>query len=242
MRYQYTSKGYLNSLNQNQTISGVKLLIIINISIFLFMEFLLLSSIDLYERLFYNLSLIPNDVYPNLKIWQCITYLFLHGGIIHLLFNMLGLWFLGYELEKLWGKKNFLIYYFITGFGAAIITIIYNSILTSSYIPIVGASGSIYGSFFYSVTIQESNISHITHLSGMITGLGYLVYWKNQKQIKNKIQFNQNNKNEENELRKNQVDEILDKANSLGCEALTTEDQEFLQKESKYYYDTNKPN
>ena len=145
MRYQYTSKGYLNSLNQNQTISGVKLLIIINISIFLFMEFLLLSSIDLYERLFYNLSLIPNDVYPNLKIWQCITYLFLHGGIIHLLFNMLGLWFLGYELEKLWGKKKFLIYYFITGFGAAIITIIYNSILTSSYIPIVGASGSIYG-------------------------------------------------------------------------------------------------
>ena len=90
MRYQYTSRGYLNSLKKN-TPKGAQLLLIINIAVFLLMEFLLISNNYLHDTIFYNLALVPQDVYPKFYLWQCMTYLFLHGGIIHLLFNMLPL-------------------------------------------------------------------------------------------------------------------------------------------------------
>jgi membrane associated rhomboid family serine protease len=55
------------------------------------------------------------------KPWQFVTYMFLHGDLWHLAFNMLALWMFGYMLENIWGPKRFLIYYFVTGFGAALI-------------------------------------------------------------------------------------------------------------------------
>jgi membrane associated rhomboid family serine protease len=54
------------------------------------------------------------------KPWQFITYMFLHGNFWHLFFNMFALWMFGYALENIWGPKRFLIYYFITGIGAAL--------------------------------------------------------------------------------------------------------------------------
>ncbi len=53
--------------------------------------------------------------------YQFLTYLFMHGGFTHLFFNMFALWMFGNVLENVWGAKRFLIYYLITGFGAAII-------------------------------------------------------------------------------------------------------------------------
>ena len=275
MRYQYTSKGYLNSL-KNNTASGVLLLLILNIIIFILMELLLISNNNFHDMIFYNLALVPNDIYANLYLWQPVTYLFLHGGIIHLLFNMLGLWFLGHELESLWGKDKFLKYYFITGISAGLITVVYNIIFTNSFIPVVGASGAIYGllvaygilfpnrtiyiygifpikvktavillglvSFFYSVTLQKSGISHITHLAGMITGLGYLIYWKNQRQSMRIVKTKNRNKPSEEELRKKHINEILDKANDLGWETLTDEEKQYLKNESKNYNFNEPPN
>ena len=52
---------------------------------------------------------------------QILTYLFLHGGIWHLFFNMYALYIFGQVLEKVWGSKRFLIYYLVCGLGAAII-------------------------------------------------------------------------------------------------------------------------
>lgn len=52
--------------------------------------------------------------------YQFITYMFMHGGFMHILFNMFALWMFGNALENVWGPKKFLIYYFITGIGAAI--------------------------------------------------------------------------------------------------------------------------
>jgi membrane associated rhomboid family serine protease len=52
--------------------------------------------------------------------YQFITYMFMHGGFMHLFFNMFALWMFGNALENIWGPKRFLIYYFITGIGAAI--------------------------------------------------------------------------------------------------------------------------
>jgi len=155
MRYQYTSPGYLNSLRQPQQ-SGVTLLLAINIIVFLVLELLLTPNNAFYEFIFYNcslISIIPNDIALNsvyvqqFQPWQCVTYLFLHGGLLHLFFNMLGLWFLGRDLETLWGKTNFLKYYFAVGIGSGIITVLYNIqyIDSNAIRPIVGASGAIYG-------------------------------------------------------------------------------------------------
>jgi len=55
------------------------------------------------------------------KPWQYITYMFMHAGFEHLLFNMFALWMFGYVLENYWGGKKFLFYYLVTGVGAAII-------------------------------------------------------------------------------------------------------------------------
>ena len=57
-------------------------------------------------------------------VWQLVTYMFMHGGFAHILFNMFALWMFGNTLENVWGPKRFLNYYLITGIGAGIIQII----------------------------------------------------------------------------------------------------------------------
>jgi membrane associated rhomboid family serine protease len=68
--------------------------------------------------------------------------MFLHGGILHIGLNMLALWMFGTELEETWGSERFLRFYFVTGIGAAICSVATG---WNSYIPIIGASGAIYG-------------------------------------------------------------------------------------------------
>jgi len=53
------------------------------------------------------------------RSWQVVTHMFMHGGFVHLLFNMFALWMFGRVLEQVWGPKRFLIYYLVTGLGAA---------------------------------------------------------------------------------------------------------------------------
>jgi membrane associated rhomboid family serine protease len=118
--------------------------------------------------------------------WQFISHMFMHGSLMHLLFNMYALWLFGTHLEKIWGKSRFLIFYFACGLGAAAIYTAINSfqfneiyslltdtglssydinamiqqksyppaVLTAEqasklmsiyYVPVVGASGAIYG-------------------------------------------------------------------------------------------------
>jgi rhomboid family protein len=75
-------------------------------------------------------------------IWQPVTYLFLHAGFFHILFNMLGLWMFGVEIERIWGSRRFLFYYFFTGIGAGLCVALVNP---SSVVATLGASGAIYG-------------------------------------------------------------------------------------------------
>jgi membrane associated rhomboid family serine protease len=88
------------------------------------------------------LGLTPAAVWEQLALWQPVTYMFLHGGGLHLLFNMLALWMFGGTLESVWGTKQFLKYYFITGVGAGLSNCLLTPTMT---IPIIGASGAVYG-------------------------------------------------------------------------------------------------
>ncbi|MBX9794489.1 MAG: rhomboid family intramembrane serine protease [Burkholderiaceae bacterium] len=76
--------------------------------------------------------------------WQVITYAFLHGGLGHLFFNMLGLWMFGSELERVWGPKRFIQFYTASVLAAAAAQLAVTALLGSTY-PTVGASGGLFG-------------------------------------------------------------------------------------------------
>ena len=94
----------------------VKNLLILNVLFFLADISLQTRGIDLTQWLGLH-YITAQDFYP----WQFITYMFMHGNFSHLFFNMFALWMFGYALENYWGSKRFLVYYLITGVGAALI-------------------------------------------------------------------------------------------------------------------------
>ena len=91
----------------------VKNLIIINALMFLFT---FISKDFMYETfsLFYVGS-------PLFHPFQVISYMFMHGNLSHIFFNMFALYMFGSVLENIWGPKKFFVYYMVTGIGAAII-------------------------------------------------------------------------------------------------------------------------
>ncbi|OFY20783.1 MAG: rhomboid family intramembrane serine protease [Bacteroidetes bacterium GWF2_33_38] len=95
----------------------VKNLLIINI-LFFFATYAVSSAfnMDLSEML--GLYYFESEKF---KIYQYLTYMFMHAGFSHIFFNMFALWMFGKILENVWGPKRFLIYYFVTGLGAAAI-------------------------------------------------------------------------------------------------------------------------
>lgn len=113
----------------------VKWLLILNVAIFL----LQLLFLDRYLGI---LGLVPAAVLGKGFVWQLLTYMFLHGNFLHILFNMLFLWMMGSEIERYWGSREFLKYYLITGCGAGLVNVLVQPRAT---IPTIGASGAIFG-------------------------------------------------------------------------------------------------
>ncbi|MBA2564132.1 MAG: rhomboid family intramembrane serine protease [Gemmatimonadetes bacterium] len=115
---------------------GVRLLLIVNAAAFV-LQFLSSSAGIPFTEL---LGLRPADVLVRLRLWQPLTYMFLHGGFFHLFFNLLVLWMMGSEVERFWGKREFLRYYLTCGLGAAALAFAfaYGSLL-------IGASGAVFG-------------------------------------------------------------------------------------------------
>lgn len=125
----------------------IKGLLIANIAVFLVQ--LLLGGLS-YEGAplssFFNeyFALWPlgsDKLYP----WQLVSYQFMHGNTMHLLFNMFALWMFGVELESAWGAKRFSIYYLLSGIGAGVVHLAVSFALGASNVYTVGASGSIFG-------------------------------------------------------------------------------------------------
>lgn len=90
--------------------------------------------------------------------WTLVTYIFLHTGLLHLLFNMLVLYFFGTALEKRVGNRQLLAIFFTAGILSAIgYTFLSRPIFNISPVPMVGASGAIYG-VFAALTMLEPDI------------------------------------------------------------------------------------
>jgi membrane associated rhomboid family serine protease len=122
---------------------AVKILLYVNIGAYLASLF--------YSPILDWFGLQPQDVVEKYRLWQPVTYMFLHArGPSHILFNMLILWMFGVELERTWGTPFFVKYYFVTGVGAGLVSI------AACFLPfqathalyvhnIVGASGALFG-------------------------------------------------------------------------------------------------
>ena len=127
----------------------IRSLLYTNVGVFLFQMFfgnLRLSGIRVNDYIAHYLDLFPlgsGNFYP----WQLFTYMFLHdtAGIMHIAINMLVLWMFGSQFEILWGKKKFLIYYFLCGLGGAVAHLIISPLLGGGMGPLIGASGAIFG-------------------------------------------------------------------------------------------------
>lgn len=113
-------------------------LVLIGINVVLFF----LSSIN--SKVLYYGSMIPILILRDHYYWQFITYMFLHANITHLLFNMLGLFFFGSQVEKRIGSWEFLLFYLLTGILAGVFSYaVY--LWTGNYVVILmGASGAVY--------------------------------------------------------------------------------------------------
>lgn len=176
-------------------------LIIINVIVFV-AQMLLDSSLGLTNIL----ALYPyNSGY--FEPYQLVTHMFAHGGFLHIIFNMYALWLFGSVLEKIWGPKKFLIFYFVCGLAAGVA-----QMFLVSNAPAIGASGAIMGllaAFAYTFPNTEfyiipfpfpikakwmaaiyaaidlfggfagggDNVAHFAHLGGLIMGFILVIIW-----------------------------------------------------------------
>jgi len=171
----------------------IKLMLITNIAVFMIQTLVNFSLAEI-------LGLTPSRFFtefPNL-LFQPFTYMFLHVDFWHVFFNMFVLWMFGTEIEFSWGKRSFAKFYILAGLAGAILTLIFQSELP---IPVIGASGAIYGVliaywllfphrylyiyFLFPVKVKwaipgfmilgflagGANIAHFAHLGGAIFGL-----------------------------------------------------------------------
>lgn len=137
----YPSSGVSYSIGPGGISPAVKVLLITNVVAFVL-------NLILGEAMTLRLALNPQAVFEQFALWQPFTYMFLHStsNLGHIIFNMLGLWMFGTELERTWGTRFFTKYYLITGLGAGATQLVLGLFSsTFYYTSTVGASGAIYG-------------------------------------------------------------------------------------------------
>lgn len=175
--------------------SGIKVILITTGLSFLFQQF---SPYYTYWG-----QLKPSLVLSG-QVWRLISYGFLHGGVWHILWNMLALWMFGGEIEERWGEKRFLLFYFISVLGSGLFSL---PMLFMGDPGIIGASGAVlalltvYAWYYpdrqiliffvfpvpvriavilfgavsvFGMSNSGSPISHITHLGGIVVAIIYL--------------------------------------------------------------------
>jgi len=127
---------------------GIKFLLASNVGIFL--AELLFGQLHLAGQMPLEMSILEYfALWPlhsgHFLPWQLFTYMFLHEGFMHILFNMLMLWWVGVQVELTWGTRRFLIYYFLCGLGGAVSHLLLSGFFGLGGGPMLGASGAIFG-------------------------------------------------------------------------------------------------
>ena len=266
MKYQFQSNPGEFSYRPNLFTNAIKILVSVNFGIFVLQT--ISNAEALFFPLF---GLVPKMVWSELMIWQPITYLFFHGGIWHVLINMFVLWMFGSELERIWGKSRFLKFYFMTAIGSGLITMLFSLKSITPIVGASGAVYGVllaygltypnrqiylYGiipikSIWFVIGIgfiafmssfnNLSQVSHITHLSGMF--IGYLMLkrpfqwrtiWFSIRKKTLEYQVLQKEKKLSHIQKiEHDVDIILDKINREGFDKLSKDEQDQLYEGSR---------
>lgn len=278
-------------LRQNIRFGGpltpvVKKLMIINGAVFLLQLLISLLYPGLVEQ---NFGLSHNGLLNEFKLWQLFTYMFLHGGFLHLFFNLFALWMFSGDLENEWGSVQFLRYYLVSGVGAGVCIAMMNYFIYLKYgvSPVtLGASGAVYAIllaygmtwpnrqvllyFVFPVKMKYlvigfglieffgtigsaaggSNISHIGHLGGLISGFLYILFLKRQHSSPSrggqsgfidKVSKDMRLKKKQKEIEKRIeakkiIDTLLEKIAKHGMSSLTAEEKKKLEWARKNYF------
>ncbi len=198
----------LNSFRSSQSATPAVInLILINAVVFVAQIVLDNSPTD--PGWFTNFLALKPYMSSYFSYYQLITHMFAHGGFLHILFNMYALWLFGSVLERKWGTKKFLIFYFVCGLAAAFS----QAFLTND--AAIGASGAVMGLLaafavtfpnvqFYILPLpfpikakwlaviyaaidifggisSNDNVAHLAHLGGLVMGLILALVWKQQE-------------------------------------------------------------
>ncbi|MBV8070507.1 MAG: rhomboid family intramembrane serine protease [Acidobacteriaceae bacterium] len=153
----FSSRSYVSRyIPSNRFPVGLRWLLIANVAISVLDFILRASSVDVFLRSF---ALVPSQVVHSFAIWQLVTYMFLHAGIGHLLWNMLALWLFGIELERTWGTARFLRFYFLCGICAGLTVVAAAYMFGGVNASTVGSSGAVYGVLVaYAVVFPDQTV------------------------------------------------------------------------------------
>lgn len=251
----------------------VKILVISNSVIFILQFLSGLIQIDFWERFF---ALHTNDSPRGVfYFWQTFTYSFLHADFFHLVMNMLALWMFGSGLEEYWGIRNFLYFYLFCALGGAFFTLFVNIFMTQGWVigasgavfgimvayALVWPDREVLFMMVFPIKIKylvflimipmiflsrDSQIAHMTHLGGALSGL---LYWFVNKKYKfefdrffnwddwmrrRKFKIYQEEMNKRVNV-KAKVDELLDKISKHGYNSLSAKEKKFLNEASSNY-------
>jgi len=215
----------------------IKWIIIVNV-------FLLIVRY-IFPQTIYIFGLTPQrffSEFPNL-LYQPFTYMFFHGGIAHIFFNMFVLWMFGTEIEFRWGSKRFGRFYILGGLAGALLTLIVQS---SQNIPMIGASAAIYGVlvaywvmfpnrylylyFLFPIKVKWAipglmiigflfggiHVAHFAHLGGAIFGFLYMKSdWRWFSWSSKIKQYQYQHKNAKLEKNRQKAEEIMKRVDSI---------------------------
>jgi membrane associated rhomboid family serine protease len=207
------------------------------------------------QRIFSLLALQPPLVARGM-VWQLVTYMFLHGGTMHILFNMLLLWMMGREVEMTLGGRTFLRLFFVCGVVAGLCSMVmWNSV-------VLGASGAVLGILaaygqlfpdriilaFFIVPMQVRHfiwvvaaldllgavagggrIAHLAHIGGLFTGIILMRTGLYRRPLVDIAGWRRRRRLARTRSDKARVDAILDKVSRDGIQSLTGEEKRFLE-------------
>lgn len=132
----------------------VNWIILVNVVVHVVKQFAM-SPMAVYQLF----GLTPRLVFTNGYLWQPLTYMVLHDGVMHLFFNMLMMWVFGNAIEAYWGPRRFLKYFIVCGLGGAA----FSTIFTFSGPPVIGASGAVFGLYIAQAMIFPDSYVYLLY-------------------------------------------------------------------------------
>jgi membrane associated rhomboid family serine protease len=122
---------------------AIRAIITLNVAVFIFQAFLGILSPAYSSALVRAFAFYPEWYTALFQPWRMVTYMFLHGGVFHILFNMLWLWWMGRAVEQTLGPRTFTVIYMGAGIGGALLDVLFAQFLGINYV--IGASGAVFG-------------------------------------------------------------------------------------------------